>query len=188
VNVLTTTASSHDPAAFIRAVGAAYRASGRQLPLFDGAGHNPYSLFPGEPPTARHDVYVGQGDYDRLVAALDESFAGTAQPPVPIWYLENGFQTTTVGVLRRSHYSGRETVAGRSSRTQAAQIAAALRSPPASLASPRTSTSCSSTRLLGGWQSGRCGPTGDASPRSRLQAAIAEVRNNAVDCTAALRG
>jgi hypothetical protein len=71
VNVLTTTASSHDPAAFIRGVGAAYRASGRQRPLFDAAGHNPYSLYPGEPPTARHEVYVGQGDYDRLVATLD---------------------------------------------------------------------------------------------------------------------
>ena len=128
VNVLTTTASSHDPAAFIRAVGAAYRASGRQRPLFDAAGHNPYSLFPGEPPTARHDVYVGQGDYDRLVAVLDESFAGTAQPPTPIWYLENGFQTTTVGERRRSHYSGRETVARTlDPETQAAQIAAALR-------------------------------------------------------------
>ena len=54
VNILTTTASSHDPAAFIRDVGAAYRASGRQRPLFDAAGHNPYPLFPGEPPTARH--------------------------------------------------------------------------------------------------------------------------------------
>ena len=87
VNVLTTTASSHDPAAFIRGVGAAYRSSGRTLPLFDSAGHNPYPLFPDESPTARHDVYIGQGDYDRLVAVLDESFAGTAQPATPIWYL-----------------------------------------------------------------------------------------------------
>ena len=50
VNVLTTTAASHDPAAFIREVGAAYRASGRQQPLFDAAGHNPYPLLLGRVP------------------------------------------------------------------------------------------------------------------------------------------
>ena len=191
VNVLTTTAASHDPAAFIRAVGAAYRASGRQRPLFDAAGHNPYPLFAGESPAARHEVYIGQGDYDRLVAVLDESFAGTAQRPVPVWYLENGFQTTTAGKRRRSHYSGSESVA----RTlapgeQAAQIAAALR-----LAScqPRVAAYFNfllvDETLLGGWQSGllwadwRRKPAFDA-----YKAAIAEVRGGTVDCAAALRG
>ena len=192
VNVLTTTASSHDPAGFIRGVGAAYRASGRQRPLFDAAGHNPYSLFPGEPPTARHEEYMGQGDYDRLVAVLDESFAGTAQPPAPIWYLENGFQTTTVGERRRSHYSGRETVA----RTLDPADAGGRRSPRlsgspiASLASPRTSTSCSSTsKLLGGWQSGLLWADWKRKPAfEAYRAAIAEVRSGTVDCASVLRG
>ena len=191
VNVLTTTAASHDPVAFIRGVGAAYRASGRQRPLFDAVGHNPYPLFPAESPAARHEVYVGQGDYDRFVDALDESFAGTAQRPAPLWYLENGFQTTTAGKRRRTHYSGRESV----SRTlapeeQAAQIAAALR-----LAScqPRVAAYFNfllvDETVLGGWQSGllwadwRRKPAFDA-----YRTAIAEVRGGTVDCATARRG
>jgi hypothetical protein len=191
VNVLTTTSSSHDPAAFIRGVGAAYRASGRQLPLFDAAGHNPYPLFPGEGPTARHEVYIGQGDYDRLVAVLDESFAGTAQPPTPIWYLENGFQTTTAGKQRRSYYSGRETVA----RTlgpgeQAEQIAAALRLADCQ---PRVAAYFNfllvDETLLGGWQSGLLWADWRRKPAfAAYREAIAEVRSGAVDCTAVLRG
>ena len=190
VNVLTTTASSHDPAAFIRGIGAAYRASGRALPLFDGVGHNPYPLFPGESPTARHDVYIGQGDYDRLVAVLDESFAGTAQPATPIWYLENGFQTT-VANGRRSHYTGQENV----TRTlapaeQAAQLATALR-----LAScqPRVAAYFNfllvDESLLEGWQSGLLWADWKRKPAfAAYRAAIAEVRRGAVDCAAVLRG
>jgi hypothetical protein len=191
VNVLTTTAASHDPAAFIRGVGAAYRASGRQRPLFDAAGHNPYPLFSGEPPSARHEVYLGQGDYDRLVAVLDESFDGTAQPPAPIWYLENGFQTTTAGKRRSSHYSGRESVAQTlEPEAQAAQIAAALR-----LAScqPRVAAYFNfllvDESLLGGWQSGLLWADWRRKPAfEAYRAAIADVRGGRVDCAAALRG
>jgi hypothetical protein len=191
VNVLTTTGSSHDPAAFMRGVGAAYRASGRQLPLFDAAGHNPYSLFPGEPPTARHDVYLGQGDYDRLVAVLDEAFAGTAQPQTPIWYLENGFQTITVGERRRAHYSGRETVARTlEPEAQAAQVAAALR---LAHCQPRVAAYFNfllvDETLLGGWQSGLLWADWRRKPAfEAYRAAIAEVRSGTVDCAAVLRG
>ena len=191
VNVLTTTAPSHDPTAFLRSVGTAYRASGRQRPLFDAVGHNPYPLFPGEPPSARHDVYIGQGDYDRLVAVLDEAFAGTAQPETPIWYLENGFQTTTVGKRRRSFYSGRETVA----RTldpgkQAEQIAAALR---LAHCQPRVAAFFNfllvDERPLGGWQSGLLWADWRRKPAfEAYRAAIAEVGSGAIDCSAALRG
>ena len=191
VNVLTTTASSHDPAAFIRGVGAAYRASGRQRPLFDAAGHNPYSLFPGEPPTAQHDVYIGQGDYDRLVGVLDESFAGTAQQPTPIWYLENGFQTTTVGERRRAHYSGRETVPRTlDPETQAAQIAEALRLADCQ---PRVAAYFNfllvDESALGGWQSGLLWADWKRKPAfEAYRAAIAEVRTGTVDCASVLRG
>ena len=191
VNVLTTTAPSHDPAAFIRRLGAAYRASGRQRPLFDAVGHNPYPLSPGEPPSARHKSHIGQGDYDRLVAVLDESFAGTAQPPAPIWYLENGFQTTTIGKRRRTHYSGRENVA----RTltpgeQAAQLAAALR---LAHCQPRVAAFFNfllvDERLLAGWQSGLLWADWRRKPAfEAYRAAIAEVRSGTVDCGAALRG
>ena len=191
VNVLSTTASSHDPAAFTRGVAVAYRASGRQLPLFDTVGHNPYPLFPGEPPTARHEVYMGQGDYGRLVAVLDESFAGTAQPPAPVWYLENGFQTTTVGERRRSHYSGRESVARTLDPvTQAGQIAAALR---LAHCQPRVAAYFNfllvDETVLGGWQSGLLWADWKRKPAfEAYRAAIAEVRSGAVDCAALLRG
>jgi hypothetical protein len=191
VNVLSTTASSHDAAAFIRGVGAAYRASGRRQPIFDAAGHNPYPLFPGEPPTARHEVYIGQGDYDRLVAVLDESFAGTAQPQVPVWYLENGFQTTTVGERRREHYSGRETVARTlDPHTQADQITAALR---LAHCQPRVAAYFNFLLVdesgLGGWQSGLLWADWRRKPAfEAYRAAIAEVRSAAVDCAAVLRG
>jgi hypothetical protein len=190
VNVLTTTASSHDPAAFIRGIGAAYRSSGRTLPLFDSVGHNPYPLFPDESPTARHDVYIGQGDYDRLVSVLDESFAGTAQPATPVWYLENGFQTT-VATARRSAYTGHESVTDTlAPAEQAAQLATALR-----LAScqPRVAAYFNfllvDETLLEGWQSGLLWADWKRKPAfDAYRAAIAEVRRGAVDCGAALRG
>ena len=190
VNVLTSTASSHDPAEFVRGVGAAYRASGRARPLFDSVGHNPYPLFPGEPPTARHDVYIGQGDYDRLVAVLDESFAGTPQPAVPVWYLEDGFQTT-VGGTRRSHYSGRESVAGTlAPAAQASQIVTALK---LAYCQPRVAAYFNfllvDETLLEGWQSGLLWADWKRKPAfAAYRAAIAEVRRGVVDCESVLRG
>src|SRR5438093_2111094 len=101
VNVVDSTASHYDPAAFIRGLGAAYRASGRQRPIVDTFGHNPYPENAAEPPWATHPDTgtIGEGDYQTLVNALTTAFAGTAQP-VPsafwprIWYLEDGFQTS----------------------------------------------------------------------------------------------
>ena len=101
----------HDPVGFLTAVAAAYRESNRTRPLFDTIGHNPYPLYPGEPPTATHRVYVGQGDVARLVTAVDLSFAGTAQPATPVWYLEDGFQTA-VTTSHRGLYAGEESVTG----------------------------------------------------------------------------
>jgi hypothetical protein len=190
VNVVTTTASSHDAAAFIRDVGAAYRASGRQRPLFDTAGHNPYPLYPGEPPTARHEVYLGQGDYDRLVAVLDESFAGTAQPATSVWYLENGFQTT-VAKRRRARYRGRESVTGTVGPAEhAAQLATALR---LAYCQPRVAAYfnflLADEPLLEGWQSGLLWADGKRKPAfAAYRAAIAEIRAGAVDCAAVLSG
>lgn len=191
VNVLTTTAASHDPAAFIRGVGTAYRASGRQRPLFDAVGHNPYPLFESEPPNARHEVYVGQGDYDRLVATLDEAFALTAQPSTPIWYLENGFQTTTTGARRRSHYSGRESVVRTlAPAEQAAQLGAALR---LAYCQPRVAAFFNfllvDETLLGGWQSGLLWADWSRKPAfEAYRTAIAEIRDGGVVCAAALGG
>jgi hypothetical protein len=187
VNVVTTTAGSHDPARFIRGVGAAYRASGRTRPLFDTAGHNPYPRYPDEAPTARHAVYIGQGDYARLVAVLDESFAGTPQPPPQIWYLENGFQTV-VARARRPFYDGRESaVRTVSPWAQAAQLAAALR-----LAScqPRVAAFFNFLLVdeprLERWQSGLLWPTWRRKPAfEAARTTIDEIRRGEVDCAAA---
>lgn len=184
VNVITTTAAGHDPVAFLRGVADFYRTSGRTAPLFDTIGHNPYPLHPDEAPAATHDVYVGEGDYERLVAVVDETFAGTAQPLVAIWYLEDGFQTT-VDSGRRRLYFGTESVRRTvSPATQAAQLAAAIR---LAYCQPRVGAFFNflllDERSLTGWQSGllwrdwRRKPAFDA-----YRAAIDDVRSGDVDC------
>ena len=185
VNVVTTSAANHDPVGFIAAVAAAFRASGRSRPLFDTVGHNPYPLYPGELPTALHDVYVGQGDHARLVSALDQSFAGSAQPSTPIWYLEDGFQTSVVP-SRRSLYAGRESVAGAVSAVgQAAQLATALR---LAYCQPRVTAFFNFLLVdepsLGRWQSGLLWADWKRKPAfAAYRAAIADVRAGAVACT-----
>ncbi|HZT45617.1 MAG TPA: hypothetical protein VFA24_05495 [Gaiellaceae bacterium] len=106
LTVLDSTASAHAPDAFLEAVGAAYRASGRTRPLVDGFGHNPYPASPGEWPDAVHRAgFVGEGDYPRLVALLRRAFGRTPQ----IWYLEDGYQSAVPATLER-RYSGLEDV------------------------------------------------------------------------------
>ena len=182
VNVLTTTAGSHDPISFVRALGDAYRASGRPRPLFDALGHNPYPLHPDEHPTAVHAVYVGQGDYDRLVAAVDAAFAGTP----PIWYPETGFQTRP-GWRRESHV-GRESVARTlSPEGQAVQLAAALR---LAWCQPRVEAFFNFLLVdeprLERWQSGLLWPTWRRKPAfEAARTTIDEIRRGEVDWAAA---
>jgi hypothetical protein len=184
VNVITTTAAAHDPVGFLGAVADAYRASGRPRPLFDTIGHNPYPLYPDEVPEAEHHVYVGQGDLDRLVAAADASFAFTAQPAAPVWYLENGFQTT-VAPWRRSLYAGHESVAGVvSGARQAEQLAAALR---LAFCQPRVTAYFNFLLVdepaLDRWQSGLLWPDWKRKPAfAAYRTAIAEVHSGAVTC------
>jgi hypothetical protein len=92
VQVLDSTASAHNPVAFLDALASAYRASGRTQPIVDAFGHNPYPLTPTELPTVVHKGdFLGEADYLRLVSTL-KSFGSTPS----IWYLEDGFQTTKV--------------------------------------------------------------------------------------------
>ena len=104
------------PARWYRQLGAAYRASGRQRPIFDTVGHNAYPDSPFEPPWTVHrsGPSIDDGDYGRLVRVLSRAFGGTAQPlpgrrGVTIWYLEDGYQSSVDE--RRSAYRGRENVA-----------------------------------------------------------------------------
>jgi hypothetical protein len=82
VNVISSTSPHENPAAFIRDLGAAYRASGRTTPIFDTFGHNVYPETSIEPPTAQHpgSTSLDQGDYVRLMQVLADAFAGTGQP------------------------------------------------------------------------------------------------------------
>jgi len=124
--VLDSTASAHDPAAFLRRLGAAYRASGRTRPLVDAFGHNPYPLRSGEPADARHrGGFIGEGDYPELVSTLATAFSGTAQRSLDIWYLEDGFQAAVPRSLAR-RYTGRENVATIPAAEQAVQVRNAI--------------------------------------------------------------
>ena len=125
--VLDSTASAHAPVAFLSALAAAYRASGRTRPLVDAFGHNPYPRTADEPPGARHaDDFLGEGDYARLAATLRAGFAGTAQRSLAVWYLEDGYQSQIPAELRR-RYHGRETAQLVTPPVQAARVAAAIR-------------------------------------------------------------
>jgi len=186
VNVLTTTAANQDPVAFIQRMAVAYRESGRRRPLFDTVGHNPYPLTSDESPTAGHAVYVGLGDHDRFVAALDDAFAGTAQPRTPLWYLEIGFQPA-VARARRLQYGGFENAAGTlTPDDQATQVASALR---VAYCQPRVTAFFNFLLVdepsLEGWQSGLLWANWKRKPAfAAYRAAIDEIRRFAVDCEA----
>ena len=89
---------THSPTAFIRDLGAAYRASGRKAPLMDSFAIHPYMLSSAIPPTAAHPktTQITLADYPKLVTLLDEAFRGTPQRgrTLPILYTEFGVQST----------------------------------------------------------------------------------------------
>jgi hypothetical protein len=96
---------THSPTAFIRDLGAAYRASGRSRPLMDAFAFHPYMQASRIPPTAAHpeNTSITVADYPKLVALLKEAFEGTAQPGarLPIYYTEFGVQTRVPGAKLR---------------------------------------------------------------------------------------
>jgi hypothetical protein len=123
LTVLDSTASAHAPEAFLRAVGLAYRASGRTRPLVDAFGHNPYPASSTEAPGAAHRPgFLGEGDYPRLAALLRRWFPRSHD----VWYLEDGFQSTVPPRLL-PRYAGRENVATIGPALQATRVAEAIR-------------------------------------------------------------
>jgi hypothetical protein len=126
ITVLDSTSSGHAPAAFLEALGAAYRKSGRIAPLVDAFGHNPYPTSSEEHPWATHRPgFLGEGDYARLVSVLERSFDGTGQRSRDIWYLEDGFQSAPPGWLA-GRYHGRENVPTVVATVQAQDLRAAI--------------------------------------------------------------
>lgn len=203
INVISSTASRHDPAAFVFELGDAYRARGRNKPLFDTFGHNPYPENSAEPPWARHDGsdVIAEGDYEELMNVLELAFDGTAQPPpgtrgVSIWYVEDGFQTAPPPSKRR-FYRGRENDphvipalapgarSADSAVDQATQLTAAIR---LAYCQPAVSGFLNFGLLdedrLGGWQSGLLWRDGTHKPSyDAFKAAIAEARRRDTDCS-----
>ena len=226
VNLLTSTSSkgndnpaaasnvSHSPGAFVRGVGAAYRASGRTAPIFDTVGHHPYGEHSAERPWRRHPLSatIGLGDWDKLMQAYHDAFAGTAQPNpgrcaggrcATIWYLEAGFETVPEpgreGLYRGTEISdhpvpvvsaGDPPGSSPDERSlapdQATQLVDAVR-----LASCQPHVEAFFNFLLrdeadlARWQSGVFAP--DWSPKGSfpaLQAVIAEAAGGRVDCRA----
>jgi hypothetical protein len=196
---------STSPARFYAELAAAYRASGRDRPIFDTVGHNPYPNTSAEPPWARHDGgTIGEGDYDKLVRVLTDGFAGTAQPVpgwgLPIWYMEDGFQTRVAPQLSHDYagresdlwaldpitHEGRTAAARRRADDQATQLADALR---LAYCQPYVGAFfnflLADERGLGGWQSGLLWANWQPKPSYRAFAlAAADVKRGRVDCTA----
>jgi hypothetical protein len=206
VNIISSTASRHDPAGFVFAMGDAYTARGRTRPLFDTFGHNPYPMHSAEPPWATHEDsdMIGEGDYETLMNVLETSFGNTAQPVpgkrgVTIWYVEDGFQTIPPREKRR-FYRGRENdpyvipaVAPRAVAAadgervvdQATQLRDAIQ---LAYCQPTVSAFFNFELLdedrLGGWQSGLLWRDGTRKPSyDAFKAAIAEVRRRDTDCS-----
>jgi hypothetical protein len=202
-NVISSTASRHDPAGFVFALGVSYRLSGRSRPLFDTFGHNPYPETSAEPPWALHpdsDV-LAEGDYETLMNVLQTSFGGTGQPVpgqrgVGIWYVEDGFQTVAPPDKRR-FYRGRENdphaipavapeaVAGTGAVDQATQLRDAVL---LAYCQPAVTGFLNFGLLdedrLGGWQAGLLWRDGTRKPSyDAFKAVIAEVRQRDTDCS-----
>jgi hypothetical protein len=103
---------THSPTTFIPDLGAAYRASGRTLPIMDAFAFHPYEDNSSLPPaTTLHPkaTTVSIGDYGKLVSLLGRAFDGTAQAgsQLPIYYDEFGVQTQ-IPAAKAALYTGAE--------------------------------------------------------------------------------
>jgi hypothetical protein len=88
---------THSPTAFIADLGAAYRASGRLVPVMDAFAFHPYPETSSTGPALAHPngTSIGLADYPKLVGLLGAAFDGTAQrgSTLPILYDEFGIET-----------------------------------------------------------------------------------------------
>jgi len=102
---------THSPNQFILDMGAAYRRSGRTMPIMDWFAYHPYMLKSSISPAVSHTTgrAMGIADYGRLVRLLGRAFDGTAQlgSTLPIIYDEFGVQTTLTDA-KRSLYTNQQ--------------------------------------------------------------------------------
>jgi hypothetical protein len=111
-NPLAPSNVSTSPVRFIRALGAAYRASGRRQPIMDAFSFHPYPNANSDTPFVGYQwPNAGMPNLDRIKQALWDAFNGTKQPNVetglPLWLDEIGWQVPTEG---RDVYTGVENV------------------------------------------------------------------------------
>jgi hypothetical protein len=171
---------THSPTTFIRDLGAAYRASGRDRPVMDGFVHHPYaesSAVPLDQPHPRTRT-IGLADYEKLVGVLREAFDGTAQrsSDLPLLWGEIGVETA-IPDARRAPYRGVEVAPVVE---EAAQAAAYRRVLELSLCQPTVEGvlffHLRDEPVLEGWQSGL--RYADGAPKSS-NAAVAAVAGDA---------
>jgi hypothetical protein len=178
---------THSATAFIADLGAAYRASGRQLPIMDAFAFHPYPESSRTGPNFPHpnSTSIGLADYPKLVALLGAAFDGTAQrgSSLPILYDEFGIETT-VPQTKAPLYTGTEPATTRpvDDATQAQMYAQAMQM-----------AFCQKTVMglflfhaqdeaaLAGWQSGEYYVDGTPKPSlPAIAAAIATVHRGVV--------
>ena len=98
---------TQSPTTFIRDLGAAFRASGRDEPPLDGFAFHPYpasSSVPPDRPTDPKSASILMADYEeKLRPLLDEAFG----PGVPVLYSELGIETT-IPASKAALYTGTE--------------------------------------------------------------------------------
>ena len=104
---------THSPTTFIRDLGAAYRASGRDEPPLDGFAFHPYpasSSIPPDRPTDPASKSILMADYEeKLRPLLDEAFG----PGLPVLYSELGVETAIPPGKASALRGGRAGRAGR---------------------------------------------------------------------------
>lgn len=102
---------THSPTTFIRDLGTAYRASGRNRPVMDAFAIHPYPDNSSQPPAVAHPLTttIGVADYEKLVALLGEAFDGTSQrgSELPILYGEFGVESE-IPAAKAALYTGTE--------------------------------------------------------------------------------
>jgi hypothetical protein len=108
----TSSRHTHSPTAFIRDLGAAYRATARPKSIMDGFVIHPYEDNSSvEPVKGIHPntTTIAIADYDKLVRLLGEAFDGTGQrgSTLPIYYGEFGVEST-VPAAKAAAYTGSE--------------------------------------------------------------------------------
>lgn len=211
---------SHSPGNFLRKEGEVLRTELAGKRLFDTVGLHAYGENSAEPPWKRHDASstIAIGDWGKLMQALKDAFAGTAQPypggaagrvaagagSTAVWYLETGFQTTPGGSAS-GLYSGTETdpsalpaspgaaravAAAEGAVTHGSQLVDAIRR---AYCQPYVGAYFNfllrDEQDLGRWQSAPLWADWTPKPSAAsLQRVIAEVRERRVDCASLAGG